>query len=235
LQSAEDEFPYHSDDPNLLPPTGKSAVQAYDAPGDQDLKILLRLLIGTALEGSDEFRRRTRHWQAQIRYFEPSKMEISLGAETSALHLRYSLIGFLFQAIDTGHNTFSSLGKASSRAYSSLSRMFAPLTKSRFWRPVQNNFDNYAAVGEAIVNSWINIGRREELASRALARQQAYEGIINDIIDYLADKPEVRDLVQQQSVGLAEEFVEEIRDRSTEFDSLLEERVNRLLGRQKNV
>ena len=111
--------------------------------------------------------------------------------------------------------------------------MFAPLTKSRLWRPVQERFDIYSERGESIVNSWMNIGRREEQVSRALVRQQAYEETVNDVIDYLAQKPEVRELVQQQSVGMAGEIVDDIRERSSEYDTLLEERVNKLLRRKR--
>jgi hypothetical protein len=101
------------------------------------------------------------------------------------------------------------------------------------WRPVRERFDLYSATGESIVSSWIRTGRREEQVSRALARKQAYDEIVNDVIAYLAQKPEVRDLVQQQTMGLAEEIVGDIRERSSEFDSLLEERVNRMMRRRR--
>jgi hypothetical protein len=125
------------------------------------------------------------------------------------------------------------LDVASSQAYALVSRAFAPLTKSRFWLPVQESFDFYSESGESIVNSWIHIGRREEQIGRALVRKQASDEIVDDLIAYLAQKPELRDLVQQQSVGMAEEIVEDLRDRSSEFDSQLEERVNRLIRRRR--
>ena len=51
------------------------------------------------------------------------------------------------------------------------------------------------------------------------------------MLDYLAQKPEVRDLVQQQSVGVAGELVRSLRTRSTDMDSYLEDRANAILGR----
>jgi len=75
-------------------------------------------------------------------------------------------------------------------------------------------------------------GRREEKSSRYLVRKQAYEEIINDAIEYLAQKPEVGDLVQQQSISVAGEVVDEVRIRSSEFDSLLESKVRWLLRKK---
>lgn len=230
----DEDFPYQSADPDLQPPPDQQTPQAIDEHVNQDLKILLRLLVGTAVEGSDEFKRRARLWQAEMNASDPSRMVISLEDETEASRLRYTLVGLLFQALDSGYKSLSLLDKVSSQAYTIFSHMFAPLTKSRLWQPVQGRYDFYGEKGESIVNSWTSIGRREEQLSRALVRQQAYDEIVNDVIDYLAQKPEVRDLVQQQSVGMAGELVDDLRERSSEFDSLLEERVNALLRRKRN-
>jgi hypothetical protein len=234
LVTVEEDFPYQSQDPELQPPQGLPAPQEIAAPEDQDLKILLRLLIGTAIEGNDEFRSRARLWQAGINAADPSRMVISVEDESEAARLRYGLIGFLFQAIEAGYDSLSLLNKVSSGAFTKFSRLFAPLTRSRLWRPVQANFDSYSEKGESIVDTWVNIGRREERLSRALARQQAYEQLVNEVIDYVAQKPEIREIVQQQSVGMAEEIVGEIRDRSFEFDEMLEKRVNTILRRRPN-
>jgi hypothetical protein len=233
LLTQDEDFPYQSSDPSLQPPPDQPAPQARDDQDDQELKFLLRLLIGTAVEGSEEFRRRVRLWQAEMRASDPSRMVISPQDETSAAQLRYSLIGFLFQAVDAGYKSLSLLDVTSSQVYALVSHAFAPLKKSRFWRPVQERFDYYSATGESIVNSWTHIGRREEQVSRALVRKQASDEIVDDLIAYLAQKPELRDLIQQQSVGMAEELVEDLRDRSSEFDSQLEERVNRLIRRRR--
>lgn len=232
--TVDEDFPYQSADPELQPPQAQSTPQEVDEQVNQDMKILLRLLVGTAVEGSDEFRRRARLWQAEMNISDPSRMVISLEDETDAARLRYTLVGFLFQAIDAGYNSLNLLERVSSQAYTIFSRMFAPLSKSRLWQPVQEHYEFYGEKGESIVNSWINTGRREEQVSRALVRKQAYEELINDVIEYLAQKPEVRELVQQQSVGMAGEIVGDLRERSSEFDSLLEERVNTLLRRQRN-
>ncbi|RPI31104.1 MAG: hypothetical protein EHM70_12295 [Chloroflexota bacterium] len=164
---------------------------------------------------------------------DPSRMVISNEDETAGFNLRYSLIGLVFHAMDAGYDSVSHLDKAFLRAYTLVARAFSPLMRSRLWRPIQERFDLYSETGESIVNSWIRTGRREEQVSRALVRKQAYDEIVNDFIAYLAQKPEVRDLVQQQSVGLAEEIIEDIRENSSELDSLLEQRVYRLVRRRR--
>jgi hypothetical protein len=233
LINVDEDFPDQSNDPELQPPLSQLPSQAIGVPEDQDLKILVRLLIGSFVEGSDEFRRRARLWQEELNSSDPSKIMISQASETEAARLRYSIIGFLFQLIDSGYNSLSFLDKVSSQTFTVFSRLFAPLTNSRFWRPVQEHYDSYSERGESIVNSWINTGRREEQMSRALVRDQAYEQVVNEIIIYLARKPEVRELVEQQGISLAEELVGDLRERSNEFDSMLENRVNRLLRRRQ--
>jgi hypothetical protein len=109
LITVVEDFPYQSDDPELQAPQDQSTPQEIDEQVNQDIKILLRLLIGTAVEGSDEFRRRARLWQAEMNVTDPSRAVISLEDETEASRLRYSLLGFLFQTMDAGYKSLSFL------------------------------------------------------------------------------------------------------------------------------
>jgi len=45
---------------------------------------------------------------------------------------------------------------------------------------------------------------------------------VDDVIDYLADKPEVQDLIAGQTTGLAGEVLSEVRERTVSGDSFLE-------------
>lgn len=235
--SSEDDFPYSSDDPSLQPPQMPHAPSAGRSTPNEDveeIKILMRLLVGTAFEGNDELKRRARLWQAEINATDPSKMVLSPEDETDVTRMRYALLGILFQAPKTMSNGLSWLEKTSSRAITMLSGMFAPLANSHLAEPVRGRFNLYVAKGESIVNAWVRIGRFEEQMSRALVRQEAYDETVNDIIDYLAQKPEVRDLVQQQSMSMAEEVVEEFRERSADVDTLIEKRFNSILRRSRS-
>lgn len=86
--------------------------------------------------------------------------------------------------------------------------------------------------GETILESWIETGRREEQLSRSLVREQAFDDLVNEVLDYLAAKPEIRDLVQDQGVGMAEEVVGEFRSRSSDIDSLLARVADAILRRE---
>jgi len=163
--------------------------------------MLVRLLIGTAAEGSEEFSRRAKYWRAELEKSDPSRLGISPENETEAASLRYALIGLLFQSIDAGTNGLSQFNRAASTTLTTFSKVFAPLTRSRFWQPVKENFDASRERGELIVKSWMETGRREEQSGRFLARKQAYEDVIDDAIEYLAQKPEVSDLVQNKASG----------------------------------
>jgi hypothetical protein len=229
-----EEFPYQSADPDLQPvPAPISPAQKeLDEQEYQNLKMLVRLLVGTAAEGTDEFSRRAALWQAEMNRLDASPVEIPYGEETELTRLRYTLIGFLFGAIDAGTSGLSLFDQVTSKAITTVSKIFSPLTRSRAWQPVQNKFDASKERGESIINLWMEKGRNEEQASRYLVRKQAYEEIINDAIDYLAAKPEIGDLVQQQSVSVVGEVVDDVRFRSSEFDTLLESKVRSLLRKK---
>lgn len=68
---------------------------------------------------------------------------------------------------------------------------------------------------------WVEVGRAEEARSRALARV-AFDKTVDQYIEYLTTNPEVQELVQTQSTGLANEVIEEVRERTVSADSLLE-------------
>ncbi|NIR63558.1 MAG: hypothetical protein GWN61_05625, partial [candidate division Zixibacteria bacterium] len=48
---------------------------------------------------------------------------------------------------------------------------------------------------------------------------------VDDSIDYLTQNKELQELVQQQSTGLAEEIMEELRERAFSLDTLIESAV----------
>jgi hypothetical protein len=101
-------------------------------------------------------------------------------------------------------------------------------------QPLHHGYDQCAARGQAIVERWIDAGRAAEQRSRALARQAAFDGTdeaMDEVIGILAEKPEVRDLVTQQTVGMAGELVGEVRERGAAADTFWERRLRRLLRR----
>ncbi len=103
-------------------------------------------------------------------------------------------------------------------------------------------------LGAATLEQFIQRGRYEEQFGRRLSRRLV-GAPINDIVDYLAKNPHVarlveeqltelrknpepvRELVQGQSVGMATEVVDELREQGVTADNLLEGVVRRVLRR----
>jgi hypothetical protein len=80
------------------------------------------------------------------------------------------------------------------------------------------------------VARWAALGRVEDEHSQALARF-AFDKTVDKYIEYLTTNPEVQELVQQQSTGLANEVIEEVRERTVSIDNLLEGMARSVLRR----
>ncbi len=225
----DDDFPTYSTDPELSPPVAGAVNAVQD---EQELRILLRFLIGSAVEGNDEFWRRARIWQAELERARISGAYPSADIETEGARLRYAMLGIFFQTLDSWSKSLKFVQEFSGQAYQQFDRMVSPLVNSRLFRPLRRGVDRLVSRGESIIESWIEAGRREEQLSRSLVREQAFDDLVNQVLDYLAAKPEIRDLVQDQGVGMAEEVVGEFRSRSSDIDSLLARVADAILRRE---
>jgi hypothetical protein len=83
------------------------------------------------------------------------------------------------------------------------------------------------------VRRWAQEGAHEELAGRRLARQ-ATPGFVELAIARLSESPELRSVIEEQSEGLAEHSVTELRERSHEADHAVERLVRRVFRRPQN-
>ena len=124
----------------------------------------------------------------------------------------------------------STAGRVSNKATGFAARVINPIASSRLMRPVRQRTDRLIAQGQARVDRLLERGRAEEQAGRALARRATASGV-DELLDYLAHKPEIRDLVQQQSMGMADEMMGELRNRSIAADALAERIARTLLRR----
>ena len=73
-------------------------------------------------------------------------------------------------------------------------------------------------------------GRRERAESRALARA-ALTTIRERMLARISESPDLKRVIHEQSAGIAETAVSELRERSARIDDLAEGAVGRLLGR----
>lgn len=145
-----------------------------------------------------------------------------------------SLVGFVFEGAD---RWLVVRGKLRARRRSAEQRLV------RAWRPIarpvghlpgsgslQAGFERLVERGEAQVQRWAQRGAQETAHSRQLARQ-AVAASSQVLVHSLTENPEVQELVQTQSMGLAAELVEEVRERAVSADTLVEGVVRSLLRR----
>lgn len=199
------------------------------------LEALASLLLGSATEGGEQFARRLKQWQAGTDH-SGNQIYSESPDETDRERIRYALIGLVAAAPGAAQKTFTTALEVSDSAYTLVSQALRPVTNSRIGRPLQRRYDRYAAHGATIVDRWIDAGRATEQRSRALARQAAFEGedeVMTQVIGVMATKPEVRDLITQQSVGMAEEVMDQLRARTYASDTKWENRIRRLLRRDQ--
>jgi hypothetical protein len=195
---------------------------------------LLRLLVGGAIVGTDELIRRSKAWQQEISQATADKMVIAPFADVERNRLRHMVIGLLFETPGTINSGISAVGQASEAATDWASKLLRPIVRNPLVRPAKRRYDKLVAQGNAVVGSWMERGRSEELVSRAMAEQaiaEIFDEVLDEVIAELAQKPEVRDLLQQQSIGVADEMMGEVRHRAASADAILERLARAMLRR----
>lgn len=196
-------------------------------PDLETLHTLMRLLIGSATEGSDELMRRLKAWQQEIEQTTANTLVISPD-ETELARLRYAFIGFLFESPRAVMKGVSTVDRTARKATGFMSKLLGPVTNSRLMQPARNRYDKMAARGESILEQWIQTGRAEEQFSRLLVKRGT-SNVIDEFLGYMAENPEVRNLVQQQSLGMADEVMGQMRGRTALADNLVERLARSLL------
>lgn len=151
-------------------------------------------------------------------------------ALTPAETFRYAMIGLVFdtqQRMEAGFATLERVDRV-------LGTLMAPLVNemrtNRALAPARERFEELVARGEAEVARLVELGRAEETRSEILtttAAQMSFEASIHQV----AINPEVQELVQKQGIGLANEVVEEVRERAVSADTLLERLARSLFRR----
>ena len=207
----------------------KTAVSATPAPEFDRVQAITRFLVGGVLEGTDEFAKRLELWEAYLRELLPDASPDLSEASAREL-LRYGLVGFIFESEDSGRILLQKLWKVPGGMAKTAVRPSKSLANSRFTRPLRRRLDRMADRGEKQIMRWIERGHREEPLSRNLARLGIQE-ITDEFINQLAQNEEVKELVQEQSMGLAGEAVDQVRERTFSADTLVE-RIARALTRR---
>lgn len=195
--------------------------------------IIVKALLGGAIEGTAELVRRLERLEAEMRAAEdgpPGPGAVDSPADVA----RYMLGGMALSAADVARQGAIQMARTSDALLRRTGNTVRPFVNNRLTGKVVGPFDRafgrLVARGQRRVNGWIALGQAQEPSARLLARQ-AYLEIVDDFIGHLSENEQLSDLVQEQSVGLANEFVEEVRERTVSADTLAESVVRRILRR----
>ena len=231
MQTPEEDFPYTSDDPSLAPIENADVNSVMTAQQVDELKASLRLALGSYLNGRDVYAERLRRIQATQASVKPEEIVIDED-ETAWEQLRYFLLGVLFETPDVIQRGLGTAERVASRVYNLISKITSPVTDSRVFNPVRSRVDKAAARGEKVIDQLIMKGRIEEQNSRLMLQQQNIDMLINDFVEYLVVKTEIRQIIQEQGVGMAGDVVDDFREQSAAVDTNLEQRLRGLFRRR---
>ncbi len=204
-----------------------------DDPEFDRLHAVTRFLVGAAIEGTVEFTQRLKLWEAFVREEMPD-LPADLSDASEQELLRYALIGFVFESEDTGRRLLKTLIKVPTGVAKTAVRPTKSVANSRFAGPFRRRLNRMADRGEEQIMRWIQRGYDEEPFSRNLARLGIQE-VTDEFINQLAQNEEVQTLVQEQSMGLASEAVEQVRERTFTADTLVERLARAVTRRSPRV
>jgi hypothetical protein len=196
------------------------------------LRMLMRIALGGAVIARQELRERFQETQteSQIAAVELNRVT-PIASETD--RVRYAALGAVVNSNQALQRGISKLDKASNRTFRRLTRIAEPLTNSRFAKPFRRRYRRYTDHGEKIVSSWVAAGRREEYLGRQLAQQTATE-TIEETLDYLAESPEMDELMEQQSIDLVDDVLfDEVRESASNTTLILSNWFNTVILRRK--
>ena len=183
------------------------------------VRMLMRLALGSVVIGREEMLRRFQEKQSEPTLPASSLHEVT-PIESESDHLRYAAIGAVSRTSEAFGQGISGFGRLTNRTFGFFSRAISPLTESRMMGPFRRRYQRYIDRGEKVVGGWITAGRREEYLGRQLAQDTIIESI-EETLDYLAESPEMDELIQQESVDLVEEVFDDVGERTSRSGMIL--------------
>jgi hypothetical protein len=183
------------------------------------LRMVIRLALGGASIGREELKRRFQEQQS-VTHVSGAELNKVTPIETEADRARYAAIGAVAKSSDGIRRRISALGWVANRTYGRFTRTLEPVTDSRLLGPLRKRFQRYTDRGDQVVAEWVAAGRKEEYLSRQLAEGTTVE-VIEETLDYLAESPEMDQLIQAQSGDLVEDYFEDIQENASNTTLIL--------------
>jgi hypothetical protein len=199
----------------------------------ETLYLFTRFLTGLAVLGSEELSERLRAFQDEyedrIASGRVSKDEVGEGGMDT---LRYLFIGAMLRGQRRAVQRFQNGVNFSFRATSSLYSLLAGLTNNALMQPIRKPVEGKVKEWQQEARAMVKEGHAAEDNGRFLVRETVPD-LIDDFINYLADSPQLEELIRtqigEQSVGLANMMIDNSRRISVGADNILEGVIRRLL------
>jgi hypothetical protein len=188
-----------------------------------------RLFVGVALEGSDELMRRLQRWETAAR--EKAAATPPTGDTSQAAEFRYAVIGLLLEGETRVRQGIQRLEQATARATHQVTQTVDPSGWPAPRSPLGRGLDNFLSRRQADIARWREAGRQAEHEGR-LTAQEALSSSTREVFGYMAQEPQVRDLIEQQGVTMASTALGVVRSRTVTADRWVERVVRRALGMQ---
>jgi len=196
------------------------------------LRMLMRMALGSTIIGREELKNRFQDKQSEP-HIPGAELNRVTPIESEADRARYAVVGAIANSSEALRKSLSKLGQRSDRSYGRLSRAIQPATDSRLLKPFRRRYRRYLDHGDKVVSKWVAAGRREEYLGRQLAQETAIESI-EETLDYLADSPELDELMAQQSVDLVDDILfDDIRESASNTSLILTNWFNTVILRRK--
>jgi len=203
-----------------------------DKPRVGTVRMLMRMALGGAVIGREEMKNRFQDKQSDP-HIPGVELNRVTPIESEADRARYAAVGAIANSSEVLRNSLSNMGQRSDRSYGTLTRALQPVTDSRLLKPFRRRYQRYLDHGDKVVSNWIAAGRREEYLGRQLAQETAVDSI-EETLDYLADSPELDELMTQQSIDLVDDILlDDIRESASNTSLILSNWFNTVILRRK--
>jgi hypothetical protein len=188
-----------------------------------------RLFVGVALEGTDELMRRLQRWEAAAR--EAAETTPAAVDTSPAAEFRYAVIGLLLEGETRTRQGIRRLEQATAQATHRVTQTVSPNSWPAPRGPIGRGLDRFLTRRQADIARWREAGRQAEHEGRLTARE-ALASSTHEVFGYMAQEPQVRELIQQQGVTMASTALGEVRARTATADRWVERVVRRALRMQ---
>jgi len=185
------------------------------------IRMMMRMALGGAIIGREELKRRFQEGQSDS-HISGAELNRVTPIQGEADRARYAAIGAAAKSSNSIRRQVSTLGRVANRTFGRLSRTLRPATDSRIFGPLRRRYRHYVDHGDMIVSEWVATGRKEEYLSRQLAQGTTKE-VIEETLDYLAESPELDELVQIQSGDLIEDVFEDFQENTSNTTLIISE------------